>query len=197
MRETILEMEKYAKEENVPIIEKDSIKFIMKYIKLNHVKSILEVGTAIGYSAILMASAGEEVEVTTIEKDEKRYLEALKNVKKCNLEKKIEVVFQDAVDVNLVGRKYDLIFIDAAKSQYKKYFEKFSNYLNPNGVIISDNINFHGLVGNRNGDLSKNLNSMVAKLEDYIEFLKENKEYTTKFYDIGDGLSLSFKNEDK
>ena len=144
-----------------------------------------------------MASAGEEVEVTTIEKDEKRYLEALKNVKKCNLEKKIEVVFQDAVDVNLVGRKYDLIFIDAAKSQYKKYFEKFSNYLNPNGVIISDNINFHGLVGNRNGDLSKNLNSMVAKLEDYIEFLKENKEYTTKFYDIGDGLSLSFKNEDK
>ncbi len=197
MRETILEMEQYAKEENVPIIEKDSIKFIMKYIKLNHVKSILEVGTAIGYSAILMASAGEEVEVTTIEKDEKRYLEALKNVKKCNLEKKIEVVFQDAVDVNLVGRKYDLIFIDAAKSQYKKYFEKFSNYLNPNGVIISDNINFHGLVGNRNGDLSKNLNSMVAKLEDYIEFLKENKEYTTKFYDIGDGLSLSFKNEDK
>ncbi len=197
MRETILEMEKYAKEENVPIIEKDSIKFIMKYIKLNHVKNILEVGTAIGYSAILMASADEEVEVTTIEKDEKRYLEALKNVKKCNLEKKIEVVFQDAVDVNLVGRKYDLIFIDAAKSQYKKYFEKFSNYLKPNGVIISDNINFHGLVGNRNGDLSKNLNSMVAKLEDYIEFLKENKEYTTKFYDIGDGLSLSFKNEDK
>lgn len=197
MKELILEMEKYAKEENVPIIEKDSIKFIMKYIKLNNVHKILEIGTAIGYSAILMATAAEDVEVTTIERDEKRYMEALKNVKKCGLEKRIEVVFQDAEDVNLVGRDYDLIFIDGAKAQYRKYFEKFSNYLNPHGVIITDNIKFHGLVGNRTSDLSKNLNSLVEKIEDYNEFLKNNEEFTTKFYEIGDGLSLSFRNEDK
>lgn len=195
MKETIIEMEKYAKEYNVPIIEKDSIKFIMKYIKLNNVKSILEIGTAIGYSTILMASSNVGVTVTSIERDEKRYMEAVKNVKKCGLEKNIELVYQDALDVNLAGRSYDLIFIDAAKAQYIKFFEKFSNYLNPGGVIISDNINFHGLVGNRNGDMSKNLNSLVSKLENYIDYLKTNKDYNTKFYDIGDGLSVTYKNE--
>lgn len=190
-------MEKYAKEYNVPIIEKDSIKFIMKYIKLNNVKRILELGTAIGYSAILMTSASEGIELTTIERDEKRYMEALKNVKKCGLEKQIEIVFQDALDVNLVGRMYDLIFIDAAKGQYIKFFEKFSHYLSPGGVIITDNINFHGLVGNRTDDMSKNLNSLVSKIEDYIDFLKTNQEFTTKFYDIGDGLSVSYKKDEK
>ena len=197
MKETILEMEEYAKEYSVPIIEKDSIKFIMKFIKLNNIKSILEIGTAIGYSAILMASVDSDIGVTTIERDEKRYMEAIKNVKKCNLDKKIEVVFQDANDVNLVGRTYDLVFIDAAKSQNIKFFEKFCNYLNPNGVIITDNINFHGLVGNRTSDMSKNLNSLVSKIEDYKEFLKDNKEFTTKFYDIGDGLSISYRNENR
>lgn len=196
MKETIIEMEKYAREYNVPIIEKDSIKFIMKYIKLNNVKTILEIGTAIGYSGILMVSANEGTSLTTIERDEKRYMEAIKNVKKCDLEKQIEIVFQDALDVNLVGRQYDLIFIDAAKGQYIKYFEKFSHYLSPNGVIISDNINFHGLVGNRDESLSKNLNSLVSKIEDYIEFLKKNTEFTTKFYDIGDGLSVSYRVSD-
>lgn len=197
MKDTIIEMEKYALEYNVPIIEKDSIKFIMKYIKLNNVKSILEIGTAIGYSGILMASVDEDIELTTIERDEKRYMEAIKNVKKCGLEKRIEVVFQDALDVNLIGRSYDMIFIDAAKGQYTKFFEKFSHYLKPNGVIITDNIKFHGLVGNRTEDMSKNLNSLVSKIEDYIEFLKTNKEFTTKFYDIGDGLSISYKNNDE
>ena len=197
MKETIIEMEKYAREKNVPIIEKDSIKFIMKYIKLNNVKSILEIGTAIGYSGILMASVDENISLTTIERDEKRYMEAIKNVKKCGLEKRIEVVFQDALNVNLVGRTYDLIFIDAAKGQYIKFFEKFSHYLSPNGVIITDNLKFHGLVGNRTPDMSKNLNGLVTKLENYIEFLKSNREYTTKFYDIGDGLSISYKNNDE
>ncbi len=199
MEETILEMEQYAKEHNVPIIEKDSIKLIRNYIKLNkdNVKSILEIGTAIGYSGILMVTAGENIELTTIERDEKNYLEALKNIKKCGLERQIEVVFQDALDVNLIGRTYDLIFIDAAKGQYIKFFEKFSHYLSPNGVIISDNINFHGLVGNKKDDMSKNLKSLVTKIENYIDFLRSNKEFTTKFYDIGDGLSVSYRNKDE
>ena len=166
MKETIIEMEKYAREYNVPIIEKESIKFIMKYIKLNNVKEILEIGTAIGYSSILMASSAENVNVTTIERDEKRYMEAIKNVKKCGLEKNIEVVFQDALEMNLVDREYDLIFIDASKGQYIKFFEKYSHFLKPNGVIITDNINFHGLVGHRNESMSKNLNSLVSKIED-------------------------------
>jgi len=115
MKELILEMEDYAQEKNVPIIEKKSIAFIMKYIKDNNIKNILEIGSAIGYSAILMASATNDVFVTTIERDEERYMECLKNVKKCGLDKKINVVFQDGLDVNLSeDLKYDLIFNDAA-----------------------------------------------------------------------------------
>ena len=193
MKELILEMERYAGANNVPIIEFESIKFIMKYIKLNKVKSILEIGTAIGYSAILMANANDICEITTIEKDDKRYREAVKNINKSGFDKRIEVVYNDALDVNLAGHKYDLIFIDAAKGQYIKYFEKFCNYLNPGVVIITDNLHFHGLVNNKGSIKSKNVRGIVTKIENYIEFLKNNKDYVTKFYDIGDGLSVSFK----
>jgi len=192
MKEKILEMEDYAQEKNVPIIEKKSIAFIMKYIKDNNVKNILEIGSAIGYSAILMASSKEDTVVTTIERDEERYMECLKNVKKCGLDKKINVVFQDALDVNLSEEvKYDLIFIDAAKGQYQRFFEKYKYFLKPNGAIITDNLKFHGYVGKSEKIDSKNLKALVSKIEGYIEFLKENEEFDTTFYDIGDGLSVS------
>lgn len=193
MKETIKEMERYAEANNVPIIEKDSIIFISKYIKKANVKKILELGTAIGYSSILMAISNDDVEVTTIERDEKRYREAVKNINKVGLDKKIEIVFNDIMDVNLAGHKYDLIFIDAAKAQYIKFFEKFKNYLTEDGVIITDNLNFHGLVDNKDQIESKNVLGLVNKIDAYREFLKENEEFTTKFYEIGDGISVSFR----
>lgn len=191
MKQYILEMEQYAKEKNVPIIEKDSIAFIMKYIKTHNVKNILEIGSAIGYSAILMASASKEVKVTTIERDETRYMECLKNVKKCGFDKEVNVVFQDALEVNLTGVSYDLIFIDAAKGGYKKFFEKFQYFLSPGGVIITDNLKFHGYVDKKETIDSKNLRGIVDKIEGYIEFLKANEEFETEFIDVGDGLSVS------
>lgn len=196
MREKIMEMEEYAKEYNVPIIEKESIAFIMKFIKANDIKDILEIGSAIGYSAILMASVKDDVKITTIERDNTRYMECLKNVKKCDMQDKINVVCQDALEVNLSGVAYDLIFIDAAKGQYTKFFEKYKYFLKPGGVIISDNLKFHGHVGNRNNIASRNLKQLVGKIENYIDFLKNNEEFETKFYDVGDGLSVSIrKNE--
>ncbi len=187
-------MENYAKEHNVPIMEKEGITFLMKYIKNNGVKNILEIGSAIGYSAILMASTSLEVKVTTIERDETNYMECLKNVKKCDFESKINVVFQDALEVNLSSDiKYDMIFIDAAKGQYTKFFEKFQYFLKPNGIIITDNLKFHGYVGKSNEIESKNLRSLTEKIESYIEFLKENEEFDTKFYDVGDGVSVSVR----
>ena len=199
MKQKILEMEEYASEKNVPIIEKKSIAFIMKFIKENNIKNILEIGSAIGYSAILMASANVNSFVTTIERDEERYMECLKNVKACGLDKRINVVFQDALDVNLTSDlKYDLIFIDAAKGQYQRFFEKYKNFLKSDGVIITDNLKFHGYVGKKDKIESKNLRQLVGKIENYIDFLKENEEFDTTFYDIGDGLSISkWKNENR
>ena len=196
MKEKILEMEQYAAEYNVPIIEKESIAFIMKFIKSNNVKEILEIGSAIGYSSILMATVSDDIKITTIERDETRYMECLKNVKKCGMQDKIDVVCQDALEVNLSGVAYDLIFIDAAKGQYTKFFEKYKYFLKPGGVIISDNLKFHGHVGNRNNIASRNLKQLVGKIENYIDFLKENEEFETKFYDVGDGLSVSIRKSD-
>ena len=197
MKDIILEMERYAIANNVPIIEKDSIAFIMRYIKMNNVKNILEIGSAIGYSAILMASTDPDIKVTTIEKDESRYMECLKNVKKCNFEEKIEVVYQDALDVNLSDVSYDLIFIDAAKGQYTKFFEKFKYFLKPNGSIISDNINFHGYANGEKEATTKGLKGIVTKLKSYREYLENNEEFTTKFIDIGDGLAISFRDNNE
>jgi predicted O-methyltransferase YrrM len=199
MKDVIMEMEDYAQERNVPIIEKKSIAFIMKYIKDHNIKNVLEIGSAIGYSAILMANSTPDVQVTTIERDEERYMECLKNVKACDLDKRINVVFQDALDVNLSEElKYDLIFIDAAKGQYIKFFEKYKYFLKPTGTIITDNLKFHGYVGKSDSIESKNLKSLVEKIENYIDFLKNNEEFDTLFYDIGDGLSVStWKNEEK
>ena len=198
MKEKLIEMENYAIEHNVPIIDKKTIAFIMKYIKENNIKNVLEIGSAIGYSSILMASSKADTYVTTIERDETRYMECLKNVKLCGMDKKINVVYQDALEVNLSNDlSFDLIFIDAAKGQYIKFFEKFSHYLNPNGAIFTDNIKFHGLVYNETGEMTKNQRSIAEKIENYIEFLKTNQEFTTKIYDIGDGLSVSFRKNDE
>ncbi len=198
MKEKILEMENYAQENNVPIVEKKTIAFIMKYIKEHNVKNVLEIGSAIGYSAILMASSKEDVMVTTIERDETRYMECLKNVKKCEMDKKINVVFQDALDVNLSEEiQYDLIFIDAAKAQNIKFFEKYKYFLKDTGAIITDNLKFHGYVGKSKNIESKNLKSLVTKIEDYITYLQENSEFETKFYDIGDGISVSVRKNEK
>lgn len=193
----VKEIRTYAKENNVPIMLDDGIEFLTKYIVENKINTVLEIGTAIGYSAIMMALANPNLTVTTIERDEKRYLEALKNIKKLNLENRITLIFNDALDVNIEG-KYDLIFIDAAKAQSIKFFEKFERNLNPGGVIVTDNLEFHGLVKKKEEEIeSRNLRALVRKVKEYINFLKANDRYETEFLSIGDGISVSKKIENK
>ena len=185
------EIENYAKKEDVPIMQKDGIEFLEKFIKENDIKNILEIGTAIGYSAIKMALVDKDISITTIERDEQRYNEAIKNVKKFNLENQISLIYGDALEVDVNG-SYDLIFIDAAKAQSIKFFEKYEPYLKKGKYIITDNLDFHGLVDS-NEEMSRNLRQLVRKIKNYIEYLKENKDYETTFYNVGDGVSVSKK----
>lgn len=195
--EIINEIRTYAKEEKVPIMMDDGLKFLIEYISKNKIQSVLEIGTAIGYSSIMMALSNPSLTITTIERDEKRYLEALKNIKKLNLEDRITLIFNDALDVNL-SEKYDLIFIDAAKAQSIKFFEKFEKNLNPSGTIITDNLKFHGLVDKDEEEIeSRNLRALVRKIKEYISFLKGNINYKTDFYELGDGISVSKRIEEK
>ena len=187
---TINNIEEYAIKNNIPIMEHDGIEFLIEYIKKNNIKSILEIGSGIGYSAIRMALIDKDIKVTTIERDIKRYEEAVKNINNFNLNNQINIILDDAFNVEL-DKKYDLIFIDAAKSQYIKFFEKFSKNLNNNGSIISDNLNFHGLTHTTDFIESRNVRGIVRKLNTYIEFLNNNKTFKTTFFEIGDGLAVS------
>ena len=192
--EEINKIKEYAKFENIPIMQDDGISFLTNFIVENDIKTVLEIGTAIGYSAIKMALSKPDLKIISIERDEKRYLEAVKNIKKMHLEDRISLIFKDALEV-ILEEKFDLIFIDAAKSQSIHFFEIFKENLNETGYIITDNLNFHGYVFKEEEIKSKNLRALVRKIKDYRVFLEKNKEYETKFYDIGDGISVTSKNK--
>lgn len=194
VRVLIEEMEKYAEKNRVPIMLPSGIAFLENYIREHHVKNILEIGSAIGYSAIRMASLDSSIRVVTLERDEVRYLEAVSNIKKALMQNQIEIHHIDAFDFN-TEEKFDLIFIDAAKGQYIKFFEKFKSNLQDDGTIISDNLDFHGYTKSEERIESKNLRQLVKKIKDYISFLEQNEEFTTEFLTIGDGIGVSKKKE--
>lgn len=187
----IKKIKEYALENKVPIMQDEGIDFLTTFLIKNQIKSVLEIGTAIGYSAIMMALTNPYVKITSVERDEVRYLEALKNIKKLHLDDRITLVFKDALDLKL-DDKFDLIFLDAAKSQNINFFNLFSSNLNSGGYIITDNLEFHGLVAKDEKEIkSRNVRGIVRKIKDYINFLKSNTSYETTFYKIGDGISVS------
>ena len=194
MTDLINEMEEYASTNNIPIMQRDGIDFLEEYIRKNNIKNILEIGSAIGYSSIRMALVDEDIKVTTIERDENRYREAVNNIEKSKLNDRINIIFGDALEEDING-KFDLIFIDAAKAQNIKFFEKYKKNLEKNGTIITDNMYFHGLVFKDNSEInSRDLRQLIRKIKNYHEFLKDNKEYTTTFIDLGDGIAITKKN---
>ncbi len=189
----IREIKNYADMNNVPIMADSSMRYLMNYVDKHSVRNILEIGTAIGYSAIMLCSVHPDVVVTTIERDEKRYLEAIKNIKKMKLEERIHLIYKDAFDVSF-DEQFDLIFIDAAKAQNQRLFERFERNLAPEGTIITDNMNFHGLVEKNLEEIkSRDLRQLVRKVKDYHTFLENHYAYETEFLDVGDGIAVSHK----
>lgn len=189
-------IEEYAEKNNIPIMQKEGIEFLTKYIEENNVKTILEIGSAIGYSAIKMALIDKNITITTIERDKERYNLALQNIEILNLNNQIEIYNKDALEFE-IEKKYDLIFIDAAKAQYIKFFEKYKKNLNENGTIISDNLEFHGLVKNKEQIKNRNTLQLVKKIEKYVNFLKDNDEFETEFIKLGDGIGISKRKKQK
>lgn len=193
MNDDVKEIRKNALDKNIPIMQDEGIEFLLNFIKSNNIENILEVGTAVGYSAIRMASISPLIKVTSIERDSTRYMEAVKNIAKEHLEDRITLIFKDAIDVEFdKNTKFDLIFIDAAKGKNTDFFQKFQKYLNHNGYIITDNLKFHDCVDKPLEEIeSRNVRGLVRKIRSYIEFLKSNEEFETEFYDVGDGVSVS------
>ena len=184
-------MKEYARDNNIPIMQDEGIDFVRNFIEKKNIKNILEIGTAIGYSAIIMCLVNKDVLVTTIERDEQRYMEALKNIKKFGLENRITLIFNDALNVEF-DDKFDLVFIDAAKRKNKEFFEHFVKYLDEDGYVITDNMNFHGYVKMDPEKIeSKNIRDISEKINEYIYFLENNMEYKTTIYQVGDGVAVT------
>ena len=182
-----------ALEEHIPIIMDDTLEVIEKYLKENKPHKILEIGTAVGYSAICFTEIlAEDGQIDTIERDSERVKEAKENIKKAEVENKINIYEGDAVEIlPTLKNKYDVIFIDAAKGKYPFFLKEALRMLNEKGIIFADNILYKGYVMS---DYNKHKQrTAVRNLREYIKEVEENLELETKILEVGDGLAVSRK----
>lgn len=193
--EKLLAIRNMAEENHIPIIEKATEDFLKFIISIKDPKNILELGTAVGYSAIVMAEAAKNINlINTVDKNEDMLKMAKENIDKFSLNQIINLNYMDAYDYLVSDEnKYDLIFIDAAKGQYQKYFDEAINLLNDDGIIICDNVLFKGMVAN-NDLLKRRKRTIVKRLREFIVNIKNDDRYLSSIVPIGDGLMLVRRN---
>ncbi|MBE0700895.1 MAG: O-methyltransferase [Acholeplasmataceae bacterium] len=182
----INELKQYAKAHHVPIISDDGLLFLKHIFESQQIKDVLEIGTAIGYSAIVMASWGARID--TFERNKDMIDQAKRHIEISDMKHQVTLIPEDALTYQGILKFYDLIFIDAAKSQYQKFFEKYTPYLNPGGIVICDNLSFHNL---KPENVNRHTRQLLKKIDSFKSFLVEHKGFNTEFFTIGDGMSLS------
>lgn len=195
----IKQIEQYAIEHNVPIMEPVGISFLKQCVQLRKPNKILEIGTAIGYSSLQMIEAYRDTTIITLERNPEMIEVAKKNIRDQNIEDAIHILEGDALELGATVAQYapfDMIFIDAAKGQYKRFFELYEPMLSNEGVIITDNVLFKGYVANET-NAPKRLKSMIKKIQDYNNWLIQRNDYETNIYPIGDGIALSIRKQMK
>lgn len=193
--EILAEMEQYAQEFEVPIMELTGIETMLQLLRIQQPKSILEVGTAIGYSALRMAYTLPTTKIVTIERDVERLEKAKEFIKRAEKQSQIVLISGDALEVEAEIKAYapyDTIFIDAAKAQYRRFFDMYSKYLSDTGIIITDNVLFKGMVAEGNIE-NRNIRALVRKIKDFNSWLMSHPDYDTVILPVGDGLAISKK----
>ncbi|TYS59166.1 O-methyltransferase [Sutcliffiella horikoshii] len=195
--ELVSNMEKLAEKENVPIMDLVGMETLLQLLRLSAPKRILEIGAAIGYSAIRMAQALPEATIVTIERDEHRYLQAKSHIEHAGLQDRIHLIFGDALEVLDQVKKeapFDFIFVDAAKGQYERFFTMYETLLNEMGIIITDNVLFRGMVAEDHELIEpKRIRNLVKKIDRYNRWLMEHPDYITTILPVGDGIAISKK----
>lgn len=185
-----------ALENHIPIIMDDTLEVIEKVLKENNPKRILEIGTAVGYSASCFARyTSDDCKIDSIEIDEERYKEACKNVELIGVKEKVNLMFGNAVDIlPTLNDKYDIIFIDAAKSKYEIFLEEGIRLSKTGSLILADNILYKGYVMS---DYNKHKQrTAVRHLREYIRLVTENPNLETEILEVGDGLAITKVNKD-
>ncbi|WP_293957997.1 O-methyltransferase [uncultured Fusobacterium sp.] len=188
----ILEMEDFAHENNVPIVTKEVAEYLKFIVKTHKVKNILEVGTAIGYSGILMAKeiVGQDGKLYTIEIDEERYNQAQENIKKSGLNNIVSIKGDAVEEIKKIEENFDFVFIDASKGHYMDFFEDSIKLLNKNGIIFIDNIMFRGYLYK---EYPKRFKTIVKRLDSFIDSLYNREDGDFVLLPFGDGVGLFHK----
>ncbi len=188
------QMEAVATEEQVPIIQKSAAQALKVLLMAKQPKRILEIGTAIGYSAIWLAQAAPHARITTMEIDPKRVSQALVYLDQAGVREQVEVIEGDACEGLPDHYKFDVIFIDAAKGQYRTYFDLYFPLLETDGLLICDNVLFRGMVAGA-VPVEQKYERMIEQLRDFNRFLIEHPQLEVSILPVGDGLAVAVKKE--
>lgn len=192
----ITEIEKYAEEHRVPIMDNIAIDALIGLLRIQNPDRILEIGSAIGYSAIRMARALPNATVLTVERDTERYQKAVVYIEQGELTDRIQIIEADALELDLgkLGSElYDALFIDAAKGQYQRFFEKYTAVLSPGGVIYCDNMFMHGMVLQDDLDIPRRNRTMIRNLKEFTRWVMNHPDYEAVLLPIGDGMLIATK----
>lgn len=192
---TIADMKNYARQNHVPIMEDEGISQLTALLIDQQPAAILEIGSAIGFSALKMAEALPDAHIDTIERDEERYSKAREYIQEAGGQDQIRVFQADALemDLGLLNKAYDAIFIDAAKGQYERFFEKYEVLLNSGGIVYCDNMHMHGMSSVPLTEIPRRKRTMIRNLKNFKEAMMEHAQYETKLLDIGDGIMICKK----
>ena len=184
-------MKEYAQKNQVPVMMDAGEELLLKTIVENNCHSFLELGTAIAKTSIAVSQLFDDMNVVTIERNPDMIAQAKINISKSPFPERITLIEGDALDVELGDMQFDCIFIDAAKAQYTRFFEKYAKHLTKNGIIVTDNMYFHGFVEHPELTQNRNTRQLVGKIRKYHEYLHSLEDYETEFFHIGDGVSIT------
>ena len=192
-KEELAKIKEKALEEHIPIIMDDTLEVIEKELKGIEPSKFLEIGTAVGYSAICFSEfLGEAGRIDTIEREADRVIQARQNIKKAEVEEKINIIEGDAVEIlPTLNEVYDVVFIDASKGKYPFFLKEALRMLAPKGIIFADNVLYKGYVMS---DYNKHKQrTAVRNLREFLKELQENASLETKILEVGDGLAIARK----
>jgi len=180
-----------ARAEGIPVVPPETGQFLAFLVTLHRPARILEIGTAVGYSTLWMALANKHGQITTIEQDADRAQAAQRNFQQAGFSDQIQLIEDDARQVLpcLGGQKFDLLFMDAAKGQYRNFLEQSLPLLNERAIIVTDNVLFHGTFFKEK--LPRRSRTMVRRLQEYIDWIHQHPQLQTVLLPLGDGVALS------
>ena len=190
----IAKIKEKALKDRVPIMEDEGLDYLCDFLKEHEIKSLLEVGTAVGYSSIVMASRNPELHVLTLEQDEERYREAVNNIVRCGMQDRITAVNTNAREYE-TDEKFDVIFLDGPKAHNQQLFERYEKNLNRKGYFVIDDVYFHGFIDQPEQLRSRRLKKLVGKLEEFIKNMMSNPDYRCTYLKIGDGVLIAARKE--